>query len=115
MKVDAKGREEQLSPSGWWYMSFAVPNVNEGGTAAVGQGFLGGLYIDAPNVVEAISRSHTLGLNPWYRASISFVAVPSEVIDTIPERDRLRLLTKVEVEGVTGDILDLLWLPPNPT
>lgn len=80
---------DEVSPTGWWYMSFA--------TVAQPDGFLGGLYIDGETIAEAITRSHVLGLNPG--GQVAFVAVPARALADVPMDMRRRLLTREEVES----------------
>lgn len=86
-------RREELSESVWWYFSFTDPDLPKGTQ------FLGGLYIDAPNFVDALSRSHLLGLNPG--GQIAFVPLPKDAFEeNVPESMRRRLLSREEVESI---------------
>jgi hypothetical protein len=86
----------------WWYLSFAEPNVDEGGTAPVGEGFRGGLYIEAASLADAVTQSHELGLNPG--GEVAGIEIPAEAMadfeENVPPELRLRLLSKNEVEGL---------------
>lgn len=86
-----RSRIEDTSETGWWYLSFADPN------RPTGTQFLGGLYIDAPSLPDALTKSHLLGLNPG--GEVMFVEMPMEFFENVPEDMRLRLLSREELEG----------------
>lgn len=72
------------SPVQWWYLSFVDTDRDV---------WLGGCYVDAPNVVMASVRAHDLGCNPGGEVATwgPFTA------DAVPASKRHRLLTRDEV------------------
>lgn len=81
------------SPSGWWYLSFVDPEL------PASTRFLGGLYVDGPEIVAVLGRIRELGLNPG--GEIAYAGVPAEHLP--PESDRLRLLSMEELTEPPGE------------
>jgi hypothetical protein len=83
------------SHGSWFYMSFADPKL------PTGTQFLGGCYVQADSLSDAVTRSHVLGINPG--GEIKIWELPWAMIDDldkhIPEQDRHRLLSRAEIEG----------------
>lgn len=77
----------------WFYLSFADPHRPEGTQ------FLGGLYIEAKTLPEALTASHVRGLNPG--GGVQVVGpIPDEMMDkNVPVADRHRLLSRKELEA----------------
>jgi hypothetical protein len=83
------------SHGSWFYMSFADPKLPKGTQ------FLGGCYVQAGSLSDAVTRSHILGINPG--GEIKIWELPGPMIDEldehVPEQDRHRLLSRTEIEG----------------
>ncbi len=75
--------EEGMNEVSWWWLSFATETE-----------FLGGVFLQAKGMVDAVAKSHRLGLNPG--GSVMTVSVPDG--KTPPEHLINRLLTKEEAE-----------------
>lgn len=68
----------------WWWLSFAEES-----------GFLGVVVIQGYGIVDAVSRSHALGVNPG--GEVQGWLLPEHVP---PAEFRNRLLSKAEAEGL---------------
>jgi hypothetical protein len=80
-----------------FYFSFADATLPEG------EQFLGGLFIEANNVVAAVTGSHVYGLNPG--GEILTLEVPDDAAAHLPDEWKLRLLTReqlAELDDVMG-------------
>lgn len=79
----------------WFYMSFADPELPEGTQ------FLGGAYVEAYTLEDAIAASHLLGINPG--GEIQMAEIAQDYVkyfeQKVPEADRNRLLTREEIES----------------
>jgi hypothetical protein len=76
----------------WFYMSFADPSLPKGSQ------FLGGCYVHADTLQDAIVLTHTLGINPGGEVRVD--EVPSDALEeNVPAKDRHRLLTREEIEA----------------
>jgi hypothetical protein len=71
-------------PSGIWYLSFAD-----------GRGFLGGLFVRADDLSEALTRSHLLGLNPG--GEVEGYHLPPEAVAELPSPWIEKLLSKADL------------------
>lgn len=86
-------RKEFAEPEGWMYLSFADEK------------FRGVVVIKAHGLVDAISRTHALGINPG--GQVMGVDMPDEIVAQVPEDCRTRLLTKAEVQRIWPDAKSL--------
>lgn len=72
----------------WWYVSFARG------------GWLGAAYVEADDPLGACRAALRRGCNPGGEALL--IEVPEEEIREVPERDRWRLLSRADLEGLWG-------------
>lgn len=77
----------------WFYLSFAD------GELPTGSQFLGGAYINAPDLATAVTRAHQLGINPGGEVQLHGPIPEAELAANVPEEDRERLLTAAEING----------------
>lgn len=77
----------------WFYLSFADANLPKG------QQFLGGAYVKAASLPEAITRSHQLGINPGGDVGCLGPLSAEDMDANVPVGQRERLLSREEVEG----------------
>jgi hypothetical protein len=75
----------------WFYLSFADANLPEGTQ------FLGGCYVQAPDIQSAIIRSHRMKINPGGAVQIAGPLSDREMDTHTSEADRHRLLTFEEI------------------
>lgn len=79
----------------WFFISFADASLPEGSQ------FLGGCYVQAASLRDAITKTHALGINPG--GSGQAVEIAPEQLRTFEEHvlpeQRNRLLTRDEIEG----------------
>lgn len=87
-------------PLYWWYCSFADADKPKG------EQFLGGCYVGpAPDIATAITQTHILGINPG--GEVEFVRLTRRQLDAhVRADDRLRLLTREEIERMTPSETD---------
>jgi len=75
----------------WFYLSFADADH-----------FLGGAYVRGGSLVEAVTRSHVLGINPGGEV-MSIGPIPEPALaEHVEVEDRERLLSKSELGPVFG-------------
>lgn len=76
----------------WFYMSFADASLPEG------EQFLGGCYVEADSFPEALTWTHTEGINPGGEIQV-YELTAKDVDANVPAADRFRLLTRQELEA----------------
>lgn len=76
----------------WFYLSFADAELPKG------QQFLGGAYVRAASLPEAITCSHQLGINPGGEVQVLGPLSAQDMDKNVPEEKRERLLSRDEVE-----------------
>jgi hypothetical protein len=81
--------EELGEPEKWHYVSFADTSFREV------------VIIKAHGVTDAITKCHTLGINPG--GQVMCVPMPDEVINQVSESHRNRLLSKEDVQSIWPD------------
>lgn len=86
--------EETDAMPSWFYLSFADPGRPKGTQ------FLGGAYVEAESLAEAVTRSHTLGINPGGEIKGIGPLPPEAVQEHVLPEDRNRLLTLAELGDV---------------
>jgi hypothetical protein len=82
-------KQELNEPERWHYMSFA-DKVFRGVVIMLGHG-----------VTDCVSRTHRMGINPG--GEVLCVPMPDEILAQVPEADRLRLLSKADVQRIWPD------------
>lgn len=87
------------SPPEWWYLSFTDPDVEPADPPMPGgPSWLGACYVEAPNEVMAIRRSHEVGCNPGGEVLL-MGPLPREAFERlVPVDHRDRLLTQAELK-----------------
>jgi hypothetical protein len=80
---------ELEEPERWHYVSFAD------------KVFHGVVILKAHGITDAIRLCHALNINPG--GQVMCVLIPDEIIAQVPETDRTRLLTKVDVQRIWPD------------
>src|SRR5437879_4372876 len=80
---------ELAEPERWHYVSFAD------------EVFRGIVVIKAHGITDAIRLCHALNINPG--GQVMCVPLPDEVLAQVPEADRMRLLTKADVQRIWPD------------
>lgn len=88
----------------WWYLSFCDPDLPKGTQ------FLGGCYVQAASLADAITASWEAGCNPG--GEVKAVDIPIEVwaeFSPVTPEDCYRLLTREEL----GDAVN--WNDGNDT
>lgn len=76
----------------WFYMSFADSSL------PTGTQFLGGCYVEADSLPEALTWTHAEGVNPGGEVQVH--ELPADAVEeNVPVADRFRLLTRAEIEG----------------
>lgn len=78
----------------WWWLSFADPRL------PTGSQFLGVAIVEGPTYIDAITRSHALGINPG--GQVQSTDIPVWVP---PESLRNRLLSRDELDVLSGDVV----------
>ena len=81
--------EKLAQPERWMYLSFADEKFN------------GVVVIMAHGIVDAISKTHRLGINPG--GQVMCVDMPEYVIAQVPEDCRTRLLSDKDVRRIWPD------------
>ena len=82
-------KQELSNPEQWFYMSFADEQ------------FRGVVIMKGHGVADCLSRCHRMQINPG--GEVMCVPMTGEMVSQVPEADRLRLLTKQEVQRIWPD------------
>ena len=81
--------QEMQQPETWHYISFAD------------KVFHGAVIIMAHGIADAVSKCHRLNINPG--GQVLCVPMPEDIIAQVPETDRIRLLTREDVQRIWPD------------
>lgn len=79
----------------WWYLSFVDPDLPEG------ERWVGGCYVPATSVEEALTVSHVLGINPGGEVQGAGPLDREALFEHVPEKDRRRLLKREDIPDAT--------------
>lgn len=82
----------ELLNTTWFWLSFTDA------TRSVGDQFLGVTIVSGPTLVDAVTNSHVLGVNPG--GAIMSLEIPPEHVPTEIFRNRLLSRSELEVAGL---------------
>jgi len=81
--------QEYAEPERWMYLSFADET------------FHGAVVIKAHGLTDAITRTHALNINPG--GQVFGVDMPDDILASVPETNRQRLLSAEEIKAMWPD------------
>lgn len=76
----------------WWWLSFCDASLPPGSQ------FLGGCYVQAAEIGQALAISHALGINPGGEVAFAGPLEDKKLRKMVTASDRHRLLSKAEIE-----------------